>query len=67
MRGAPHLTFGRGVHACIGQQLARREALLTVEGLLDRLSAPHLDPQHQPEPLDTLGAIGYRHLPVRTS
>jgi cytochrome P450 len=67
MRGAPHLTFGRGIHACIGQQLARREALLTVEGLLDRLSAPHLDPQREPEPLDTLGAIGYRHLPVLTS
>jgi len=66
MRGAPHLTFGRGVHACIGQQLARREALLTVEGLLDRLAAPHLDPQRRPEPLDTLGAIGYRHLPVVT-
>jgi cytochrome P450 len=67
MRDAPHLTFGRGVHACIGQQLARREALLTVEGLLDQRPAPHLDPRHQPEPLDTLGAIGYRHLPVRMS
>jgi cytochrome P450 len=67
MRGAPHLTFGRGIHACIGQQLARREALLTVEGLLDRLSAPHLDPLREPVPLDTLGAIGYRHIPVVTS
>jgi cytochrome P450 len=67
MRGAPHLTFGRGIHACIGQQLARREALITVEGLLDRISAPRLDPRDTAEPLDTLGAIGYRHLPVVTS
>jgi cytochrome P450 len=67
MRGAPHLTFGRGIHACIGQQLARREALITVEGLLDRISAPRLDPQGTPAPLDTLGAIGYRHLPLVTS
>jgi cytochrome P450 len=67
MRGAPHLTFGRGIHACIGQQLARREALITVEGLLDRIPAPRLDPLVAPEPLDTLGAIGYRHLPVVTS
>jgi len=67
MRGAPHLTFGRGIHACIGQQLARREALITVEGLLDRIPVPRLDPLVAPEPLDTLGAIGYRHLPVVTS
>jgi cytochrome P450 family 150 subfamily A5 len=32
-----HLTFGRGIHACPGGPLARAEARVSVERLLDRL------------------------------
>jgi cytochrome P450 len=32
-----HLTFGRGRHACVGQTIARREAVIAVTALLNRL------------------------------
>jgi cytochrome P450 len=39
-QGAPHLGFGRGVHYCLGSQLARLEGKVAVEVLMDR--APNL-------------------------
>lgn len=38
-----HLAFGRGVHACPGSPLARVEARVSVERLLDRMADIHLD------------------------
>lgn len=32
----PHFTFGRGEHACLGQNLARSEAIIAVNTLLSR-------------------------------
>lgn len=46
----PHLAFGRGVHACIGAQLARLEMRVAIERTLERLPGLRLDgePQWQP-------------------
>jgi cytochrome P450 len=38
-----HVAFGRGIHACPGASLARVEARVSVERLLDRLGAIKID------------------------
>lgn len=36
----PHLSFGHGVHFCLGTHLARHEAAIAVRALLRRFPAP---------------------------
>jgi cytochrome P450 len=64
-----HLTFGRGIHACPGGPLARAEARVTVERLLDRLGDITIsEAQHGPpgdrryEYAPTYILRGLRHL-----
>ena len=38
-----HVAFARGVHTCIGQQLARAEMRIAVERVLDRISDIRID------------------------
>ena len=52
--GSSHISFGRGIHACIGAPLARLEARIAIEVLLERFSsirlsrpAGALPPQHR--------------------
>ena len=40
-----HLSFGRGVHACIGSPLARAEAKASLERLFERLGEFRIDEQ----------------------
>lgn len=59
----PHLGFGRGIHACIGAQLARIETRLALTRVLERLPGLRLTDQ----PLDwqpNLSARALRQLPV---
>ncbi|HEX5805941.1 MAG TPA: cytochrome P450 [Macromonas sp.] len=47
--GRQHMAFGRGIHFCIGNQLARAEMRIAFERLLARLPQMKLDPAW-PEP-----------------
>lgn len=62
-RPNPHITFGRGVHVCIGAPLARLEAQIAFDLLLDRF--PRLALAGEPEwRLDRINARGLASLPV---
>ncbi|WP_257448484.1 cytochrome P450 [Archangium lipolyticum] len=43
--GQNHLSFGYGIHFCLGSQLARMEARIGLETLLDRFSGFSRDPE----------------------
>lgn len=57
-----HVAFGRGVHACIGAPLARAEATLTLDRLLNRIRNIRInEAEHGP-----LGARSYDYEPNYT-
>jgi cytochrome P450 len=63
----PILTFGRGIHVCIGQQIARMELQTLWTTLLKRLPRVRLAvaPSEVPWlPKETLTSFGPAHLPV---
>ncbi len=48
-RSTLHLAFGRGIHACAGQAIARREGMLAFETLIRRLPDLRLSPSRAPQ------------------
>lgn len=58
-----HLTFGHGVHHCLGAALARLEARIALEELVAR--APRLEPDGDAEPGTSVVFRGPTHLPLR--
>lgn len=60
-----HLTFGQGIHLCLGAKLAREEGRVAVKRLFDRFPDLALDPDEPPAWLDAMVPRGTRRLPVR--
>ena len=62
----PILSFGRGIHACLGQQIARMELQVLWQTLLTRLPTIRLavPPSEVPWREDETLTFGPAHLPV---
>ncbi len=61
-RPADHLSFGHGEHYCIGAGLARLEARIATEALLDQLDDLAIAPDHEPTWEDSFLLRGLRTL-----
>jgi len=60
-----HVSFGHGVHYCIGAPLARMEAMIALPALFERFPAMSFAvPPRQLTHLDTFISNGHRELPV---
>ncbi len=59
----PHVSFGFGTHFCLGAALARLEARVVLEELLDRFGG--LEPAGEIERAPSPVIAGVRHAPVR--
>jgi cytochrome P450 family 144 len=60
-----HVSFGRGIHHCVGAPLARIEARNVLSVLLERTSSITLDPEHPPRWVNSLMVRRHEQVPVR--
>jgi cytochrome P450 len=59
----PHLAFGYGIHFCVGAALARQEAAITINALLDRYE--RIEPAAEPVREEGLAHRGFAALHLR--
>lgn len=59
-----HLAMGHGIHFCLGAPLARMEARVALEALIERVAAFRLPDGARPEPLTSFMVSGLRSLPL---
>ena len=62
-----HVSFGRGIHHCVGAPLARIEARNVLTVLLERTKQHHPRPRHAPRWVNSLMVRRHEQLPVRLS
>jgi cytochrome P450 family 144 len=65
-RGSPkrHLAFGHGIHFCVGAALARIEARAVLQAVLEQTRDFALDPDYDPQWVDSLLVRRHHQLPV---
>ncbi|HVK98544.1 MAG TPA: cytochrome P450 [Dongiaceae bacterium] len=63
-RAPKHLTFGRGIHSCLGAPLARLEGKIVLSKLLERTSHIALDPKQPPQWVQSLQVRRHEKLPI---
>ena len=63
----PHLSFGRGIHFCLGAPLARLEGRIALNLLLDRFPVLRTDPADPPVLTDGPNSTVVSRLPLRTA
>ena len=60
-----HVSFGRGIHYCVGAPLARVEARSVLGVLLERTTNIILDPERAPQWVNSLMVRRHEQLPIR--
>lgn len=60
----PHVAFGHGIHFCLGSQLARLEAKIALNAMLDRFPNYRRDHSHRLERIDSQLVFGVKSLPI---
>ncbi len=61
----PHLTFGHGIHFCLGAPLARLEARVVLRMLLERFRDIEVDPDAQVEHRNPWTMVAVARLPLQ--
>lgn len=59
-----HMTFGKGIHMCVGAPLARLEGQIVLRKLLARTRQIVLDPSRPPRRVSSLQVRRYEQLPI---
>ena len=59
-----HLSFGQGIHYCLGAPLARLEARLALTAMLDRYRSVELASTAALKPVSSFILYGVQELPV---
>jgi cytochrome P450 len=62
-----HLSFGQGIHYCLGAPLARLEARIAIQGLVDRIASLEVVPGTHLKPVSSFILYGLEDLPITFS
>ncbi|MEF3302191.1 cytochrome P450 [Paenibacillus sp. GYB003] len=62
---SPHLTFGHGIHQCLGAPLARMEVAAALQAMSTRISKLHIPDEAELVPLSNFNMLGLQKLPLK--